>query len=172
MERLLDQLRRGEISQGEYDERTALDLAEAEARRQPAVSEQHRLQRQRSRDFERDYEAAREIEEEEARATRAERERRAHYSEVRTWRQYQAQHAPQRWRPPRPMDDYDRYAPPPGLPDIRPPRDDYNQGLPDIRPPPDDEPSGLPDIRPPGYGYYDDPEPQPYERSHSPLYPE
>lgn len=92
--------------------------------------------------------------------------------EMRTWRQYQGQYAPQPARPPRPMDDYDRYAPPPGMPDIRPPRDDDNQGLPDIRPPPDDEPSGLPDIRPPGYGYYDDPQPQPYERPQSPLYSE
>ena len=159
MERLQRQLRIGEISQAEYDERMERDA-------------QLRRQRSRERAFERDYEAAREMEAEEARAARAARERRARDAEMRTWEQYRDQAVPAPWRPPRPMDDYDRRAPPPGMPDIRPPRDDYNQGLPAIRPPPDDEPSGLPDIRPPGYGYYDDPEPQPYARPPSPLYPE
>ena len=155
MERLWRQLRIGEISQAEYDERMA-----------------RYAQAQRERDFERDYEAAREMEEEQMRERRAARERRARDDEMRTWEQYRDQTVPAPWRPPRPFDDYDRRAPPPGMPDIRPPRDDDNQGLPDIRPPEPDEPSGLPDIRPPGYGYYDDPEPAPYERPHSPLYPD
>jgi hypothetical protein len=111
MERLQRRLRIGEISQAEYDERMARDA-----------------QAQRERDFERDYEAFREMEEQRMRARRAARERRARDDEMRTWRRYQGPYTPQ---PAPPQDDYDQ-----GLPDIRPPDYDYYDYYDDPQPQP------------------------------------